>query len=268
MVHHRLALNSMSTATWPLQADLELCAELGVARSGIFLGKAEAVGLERAVALVTDAGLEVTEVACQGPTPSEPARWGEERSRLRRALELAVAVGSPVVSVTTGSAGSLEWEAAAAGLGESLAPVVDAAARQGVVVAIEQTLPLRHEVGFVHSCRDSVDLARRFGLGVVLEAHYCFAERGIAETVHQAGDVLAVVQVSDLVPPLHQLLDRAVPGDGVIPLERLIRHILDGGYQGCFELEMLGPRIEAEGYAQACRRGVEALDAILRAAGA
>jgi len=43
---------------------------------------------------------------------------------------------------------------------------------------------------------------------------------------------------------------------------------VQSGYAGVFELEMLGPRIEAEGYASACRRGVAHLDAVLAAAGA
>jgi sugar phosphate isomerase/epimerase len=50
--------------------------------------------------------------------------------------------------------------------------------------------------------------------------------------------------------------DRAVPGDGDIPLARIIAALLDAGYQGAFELEMVGPRIESEGYESAIARGV------------
>jgi len=44
--------------------------------------------------------------------------------------------------------------------------------------------------------------------------------------------------------------------------------LVEAGYTGPFELEMLGPRIEEEGYEAACRRGVAALSEILTAAGA
>ena len=183
-------------------------------------------------------------------------------------LDLAVALDTPCLGITTGPAGSLDWEEAAAALGQALAPVTEAAAGRGVVVAIEQTLPVRVEIGFVHSLRDSIDLATRFGLGVIMETNYCFKERGLADTVRSAGDRLTRVQVSDLVPPSTVIPDRAVPGDGVIPLTEVVRMTTEAGYTGPFELEMLGPRIEREGYEAACRRGVTALSDILTAAGA
>jgi sugar phosphate isomerase/epimerase len=36
-----------------------------------------------------------------------------------------------------------------------------------------------------------------------------------------------------------------VPGDGDIPLARRVGELLAAGYAGAFEIEMVGPRIEA-----------------------
>ena len=44
--------------------------------------------------------------------------------------------------------------------------------------------------------------------------------------------------------------------------------MLAAGYEGCFDLELIGPRIEEEGYASALRRAVDNLGAILDALGA
>ena len=65
----------------------------------------------------------------------------------------------------------------------------------------------------------------------------------------------AFVQVSDAVAGSVTTPDRAVPGDGDIPLESLLGRILEAGYQGAFDLEVIGPRIEQEGYASAIGRG-------------
>ena len=221
-----------------------------------------------AVDQVRGAGIQVSQVCCPGVAIADPARWAGDRSRLLDVLDLAVALGAPCLGTTTGPAGGLDWDEAAAALGQALAPVAEAAADHGVVLAIEQTLPVRVEIGFVHSLRDSVELAERFGLGVIMESNYCFKERGLATTVRAAGPRLTRVQVSDLVPPSTVIPDRAVPGDGVIPIDAVVRLVLDAGYAGPFELEMLGPRIEAEGYEPACRRGVAALSAILAEANA
>ena len=239
-----------------------------MARAALFVDKLTAAGPDRAVALVRAAGIEVTQLCCPGIAPGDRGAWADERARLLDVLELAVALGAPCVGTTTGAAGPLRWDQAATALGEALGPCAEAAAGRGVVLAIEQTLPVRVEIGFVHSLRDSVDLAARFGLGVIMESNYCFNERGLVDTVRAAGSRITRVQVSDLVPPSTVIPDRAVPGDGVIPLTGLIGMLVAAGYTGPFELEMLGPRIEQEGYESACRRGVAALSEILTAAGA
>jgi sugar phosphate isomerase/epimerase len=266
-VHPRLGLNSLSTASWPLERDLELYADLGVRRAGLFLDKLVACGEDRAVDLVKDAALAVDHVFARGVVPADPGSWAADRRRLLGALEVAESLGAPVLTITTGAAGRLEWDQAAAALAEALEPVLADAHRRSITVAIEQTLPVRVEVGFVHSFADSVTLADRLGqgIGVVLEAGYCFAERDLEGSVGSAAGAgrLAAVQLSDLVTPSATIPDRAVPGDGVIPLERIVRLALDNGYQGAFELEMLGPRIEAEGYAAACQRAVHFIDDLL-----
>jgi len=217
---------------------------------------------------VQAAGIEVTQLCCPGVSLSSQDGWADDRARLFDVLDLAVALSTRCLGTTTGPAGLLQWEEAATALGRALAPVAEAAAERDIVVAIEQTLPVRVEIGFVHSLRDSVDIAARFGLGVIMESNYCFHERGLADTVRAAGSLITRVQVSDLVPPSTVIPDRAVPGDGVIPLTALVRMMIAEGYAGPFELEMLGPRIEHEGYEAACRRGVAAMSEILTTAGA
>ena len=72
-----------------------------------------------------------------------------------------------------------------------------------------------------------------------------------------------LVQASDYVLGDRTAPCRAVPGDGAIPLERLLGDILDAGYTGVFDLELVGPRIEAEGNRAATRRAAERLSEIL-----
>ena len=51
-------------------------------------------------------------------------------------------------------------------------------------------------------------------------------------------------------------MNRRVLGDGDIPLEWLLGHLLDAGFAGYFEIETLGPAIEAEGYGPAIARSL------------
>jgi sugar phosphate isomerase/epimerase len=74
--------------------------------------------------------------------------------------------------------------------------------------------------------------------------------------------------VSDFAVGTLSTPNRLVPGDGDIPLARLLGQLLDAGYEGVFDLELIGPRIDEEGYGPASRRAVERLGALLDHAGA
>jgi len=54
-----------------------------------------------------------------------------------------------------------------------------------------------------------------------------------------------------------------VPGDGDIPIAARLEAIRAAGYDGAFEIEMVGPRIDDEGYEAAIRRAVAHLDGVL-----
>ena len=258
-MHPRLTVNSLSTASWTLEQDLELYDALGVTSAAWYADKLERAGLGRAVELIRDSGIRSAQVFTRGFTLHDASTWPGDRDRLRAAIDAATALDAPWLGLTAGPAGGLSWDDAAAALGRAVEPLRDL----GVGIAVEHSLPIRVEIGFVHSLRDCMALAERLDLGVTMEGNYCFAERGLDDTVRGGVDRLAAVQLSDLVTPSTTLPDRAVPGDGVIDLAALVGLVVDAGYTGQFELEMLGPRIEAEGYASAVRRAVDVLEGIL-----
>jgi sugar phosphate isomerase/epimerase len=140
--------------------------------------------------------------------------------------------------------------------------------RLGVRLAVEPTNPLRADLSFVFCMRDGFDLARAAGISAVLDLYSCWYERGLEHLVRKNLDVLALVQISDYALKTYNTPNRSVIGDGDVPLERLLAMLLDAGYEGAFDLEILGPRIEEEGYASAIARSVERASQILDRLGA
>jgi sugar phosphate isomerase/epimerase len=230
------------------------------------LAKLEAAGLAQATARVVDAGLRVTNLLGLGFNLADRSRWPAQQERLVAAVEAASAMDAECFVLTTGSAGSMAWEEAADALGEAIAPVVGAAASSGVPLALEHTNSLRVDVGFVHTLRDVIDLTRSLDVGVVMECNACWAERGLADTIAAGVGLFRLVQVSDFVIGTLCTPHRAVPGDGDIPLARILGQVVDAGYTGVFDLELLGPRIEEEGYDTAIPRAVRALEGLLEKA--
>ena len=70
-------------------------------------------------------------------------------------------------------------------------------------------------------------------------------------------DVVALVQICDYKLGTFNMPNRCAVGDGDIPVERLLGMVLDAGYEGAFDLEILGPQIEAEGYRAPITRSLE-----------
>lgn len=263
-MHPRISLSAISTFSWTLDEDLAFYERAGITAIGASLAKLEAVGVETGAQRLRDAGLRVTNLIGIGPFRLDDAsRWAVQRDRVRRALDAAEAVDAGCLILTTGPAGQLTWEDAADALSEALAPLVAEARRRGIPFGLEHTNSLRVDVGFVHTLRDVIDLARRLDVGVCVETNACWAERALDATIRDGVDVFRIVQVSDFAIGTLSTPDRLVPGDGDIPLERILGQILAAGYEGAFDLELIGPHIDEEGYDAACTRAASVLGDLL-----
>jgi sugar phosphate isomerase/epimerase len=195
-------------------------------------------------------------------------RRNSESARARAAIDAAATAGARRLVFTTGPAGALSYENAAAALGEALPPVREHAAARGVALLLEPTNQLRDDLGFVHTLRDAVDLAGELGIGVCADLLWCWRERDLEATLRRGSDLIGLVQVSDCETGSTSMPCRVVPGDGAIPLDRVLAAVLESGYGGPFDLELLGPRIDAEGGPGALRRGADRLSELLARLGA
>jgi sugar phosphate isomerase/epimerase len=263
----RTCVSAISTFRLSLPEDIGFWKRHHIETVGVSVAKLEAFGWDEGTKLVVDAverGLSVADLIGLGPFHlARPDTWERKRERLVRSLESAVAVGAPLVVFTTGPFAPLTWDEAADALEAALAPVLEEARARGIEFAIEHTNSLRVDVGFVHTLRDAIDLARRLDTGVCMELNACWAERGLGATIAADVDRIRLVQVSDFKVGTVASSQRLVPGDGDIPLARIIGELVAAGYGGVFELELIGDAITEEGYDTAIPRAVRALDALL-----
>ena len=249
-LHPRLSVNSLSSVGQPLQADLAMWEKLGVDHVGLISPKLAAEGWDRSLDLVTAAGLRVSNVST-------------EQQAIAESLRFAASTGGSTVYICSGPGGARTWEEAAEGFGAEIAPLAAMADQLGVRLALEPTNPLRADVSFVHSLRDALDLAGDAGMSVVIDLYSCWYERGFEELVRDHVDAIALVQVCDYRFGTFDTPNRVVPGDGDIPVARLLAAVCEAGYSGVFDLEILGPQVEAEGYASAVGRSIERMEELL-----
>src|SRR6201987_4634090 len=97
---------SLNTATVRRQGDLteivEACARHGIRAIDPWRDQVAAVGLDRAVRAVRDAGLELSGYCRGGMFTSDTARRGEVRDDNRRCVDEAKALGAPCVVLVAG----------------------------------------------------------------------------------------------------------------------------------------------------------------------
>jgi sugar phosphate isomerase/epimerase len=266
-VHPRLTiLARRSERARPPEQELDELARGGAERVGLSGRKVLAEGVDDVVAAVERAGLSVTHLGLGPILPlADPRQLERARKDVRNAIDAAVALGASSVYGPPGGAPSLEWEVAAAAFADGVAPIADHAHMRGVALLIEPTISLFADMSIVHTLADAADLAERAGIGVCLDIQHCWSERGLRAAIRRAAPRTGLVQLSDWVAGTRHHF-RAVPGEGAIPLERIVGWILEDGYAGLFDLELdFG---EGDAATETVSRAIAAAGALLERLGA
>lgn len=272
-MHDRIAINHLCFMADPMPTFSTHLRALG-ARKVSLLGPlllAEG-GVEAAQALVNsgDYGVEtITQPFQMGQHISNKEKdWVTPRAQLSRLIDIAAQLNAQSIYMVTGGHGALDWDEAARCFAAAIAPCVAQSEAASVQLMIETTNPLFADIHIAHSLADTIKLAEIAGIGVCIDLYACWTESNLKTLIAEAMPKCRAVQFSDYVYGDRTIPERAVPGDGAIPLERLVGWVLDAGYTGAFDMELGGPRIRAEGEFAAVRRSADYMSDLLRRLGA
>jgi sugar phosphate isomerase/epimerase len=251
---------SLNTATVRKQGDLvqivEACARHGIRAIDPWRDQVAAVGLDRAVAAVRDAGLELSGYCRGGMFTSDAARRIEVRDDNRRAIDEAVALGAPCIVLVVGglpqysrpgSAASRDIVKARAQVEDAIAEMLVYASEARMPLAIE---PLHPAYAADRACVnttmqaldicDQLDPQRSGALGVALDVYHIWWDSELLPQIARAGrERLLAFHVCDWMVPTKDILnDRGMMGDGVIDIRSLRSAVEAEGYSGYCEIEI------------------------------
>ena len=265
MTHPRLSVSEMCTYPWPFADELALWDELGVCRVGLIGAKVDQHGRDAATAALRDRSMVATTIITSNFDLSAPATWDATRANINDTVDLAAVVGG-CTYFTPGRRDGRSFDELAASLADAVAPCVEYAAAKGVRLAIEPSL--RTDQSFVHTLRDGLDVAepRRYRdhrrPRELLDRARLRGHRPSSRGPHR--NACSSPTRSSARPKSHHPAGAPYPATATLPIAGFFRAALDAGYTGAFELEMVGPKIEAEGHASATRRAVEQASALLQ----
>jgi sugar phosphate isomerase/epimerase len=255
--HRALSIN---TATVRKQGDLvaitEACARAEIKAISPWRDQVAAVGLNRAVAAVKDAGLELSGYCRGGMFPADAARLPEATDDNRRAVDEAVALGAPCLVLVVGglpqysrpgSQPSRDIDAARAMVEDGIATLLEYSRQAGLPLAIEPLHPMyAADRACVNTMRQALDICDRVDpertgmLGLAVDVYHVWWDPELKEQIRRTGkDRLLAYHVCDwLVPTTDLLLDRGMMGDGVIDLRGIREAVEAVGFTGYSEVEI------------------------------
>jgi sugar phosphate isomerase/epimerase len=251
---------SLNTAKVRKQGDLaqivDACVRHGIRAIDPWRDQVAAIGLDRAVTAVRDAGLELTGYCRGGMFTSDAARRQEVRDDNRRCVDEAKALGAPWIVLVVGglpqysrpgSAASKNIVAARDQVDEALAEMLDYARQAGVKLAIEPLHPAyAADRACVNTTKHALDICDRLdpnrtgSLGVALDVYHIWWDPELLPQIARTGkDRLLAFHVCDwLVPTKDILNDRGMMGDGVIDIKSVRAAVEAQGFAGYSEVEI------------------------------
>ena len=251
---------SLNTATVRRQGDLaaiiEACARHGIRAIDPWRDQVAAIGLDRAVRAVRDAGLELSGYCRGGMFTSDASHRIEVRDDNRRAVDEARALGAPCVVLVVGglpqysrpgSVASKNIAAARTQVDDAIAEMLDYARTVQMPLAIEPLHPAyAADRACVNTTQQALDICDRLdpqrsgALGVALDVYHVWWDPELLAQIARAGrDRLLACHVCDWLVPTRDILnDRGMMGDGVIDIKSVRSAVEAQGFDGYSEIEI------------------------------
>jgi len=246
-------INEFTTQPWTFEEDLAHYAELGVNTIELCEQKLDEQHWAQQLARVAGSGLTISAVQplvrTFGPSQMQPAPQGAEArtARLRQTIERLApyAQGCPFV-VNTGAPEQGDVAGAVQLTIRELQGLAGFAADHGVRLALEPlsatSMNTETAIWTVSQALDILDAVSHPGVGLCLDVWNVWQEAHLEAEIRRAAGRIFVLQVSDWRTP-QSSGDRLVPGDGTIPLGRLLRVVHETGYTGACTVEIFSQHV-------------------------
>jgi sugar phosphate isomerase/epimerase len=239
-MHPRIAVHEVCfPASWDFETVLSMAEHAGIERIGLATIRHQD-GWSEAVARINATPIAVPYL-CHASmfAYDRPSTWDASTRRLIDTIDAAVAVGAATIYTTTGPAGRLDFDDAVEALSRAVAPALEYAKAAGVALLTETANPFYAGSHFLHTLQDTIDATAAAGLGICLDVHAVWRERDLLGKIRAASGQIGLVQVSDFIAG-NVGPARDVIGDGLIPLAGILAAVLETGYPGTIDLELVG----------------------------
>lgn len=249
----RLSINEMTTYRWSFEEDVNRYHAAGINAIGVWRQKLSDFGEEKGIELLAETGLNVSSILWAGGfTGSDGRSHRDSIDDARDAIRLAAAVKADCLVVYSGSRGGHTHNHARRLIKGALSELAPLAGELGVTLAIE---PMHKgcagEWTFLTSLTDTLELLDAVAsphVKMTFDSYHLGFEDAVVEQLPTIAPRVGIVHLGDAkIPPVGEQ-NRCRLGDGILPLASIVQQLESAGYDGWFEVELMGEEIEATDY--------------------
>ena len=261
----RLSMNEMTTYRWSFDEDVRNYSAAGIAGIGVWRQKLSDFGEDKGLELLRDTGLSVSSLLWAGGfTGSDGRSYKDSVEDAREATRLAGRLKAGCLIVYSGARAGHTHNHARRLFKSALNELLPIAAESGVTLAIE---PMHEgcasEWTFLTTLNESLALMREIddpALKLVVDTYHLGHDPALVEQLPEVADRIAIVHLGDAKSPPQGEQNRCRLGEGTVPLASILGALKSAGYQGFYDVELMGEEIETMDYQELLQHSKKAFE--------
>lgn len=263
-----LSINEMTTFRWSFDEDVARYRDCGIEAIGVWRQKLADFGEAKGIELIADSGLAVSNLLWAGGfTGSDGRTYEESIADARDALHLASQLKTRNLVIYSGARNGHTQNHARRLFQSALVELLPLAADLDVSLAVEPMhASSADDWTFLTSLDDAITLLDAIDnpyLKLTFDTYHWGHEPGIVERIGQIAPRIGIVHLGDaLTPPDHEH-NRHRLGAGKLPLPCIFKALRRAGYEGYFDVELMGEDIESCDYRQLLEGSKRAYEQLL-----
>ena len=264
----QLSMNETTTFRWSFEEDVANYAAAGIPAIGVWRQKLSDFGITKGTELLQESGLIVSHLLWAGGfTGSDGRSFKASVDDALEALQTANALQAPALIVYSGARAGHTHNHARRLIRDALKEMVPVSSELGVTLALEPMHPdCATEFTFLTSIDDVLDAIEAVGspqVKMVFDTYHLGRDEACVERIGQISQHIALVQLGDSRGPSRTEQNRCLLGEGIVPLKEIVNALTAAGYDGFYDVELLGEEIETIEYSQLLEHAKKAFDDLL-----
>jgi len=258
-------MNETTTFRWSFEEDVANYAAAGIPAIGVWRQKLSDCGENKAIELLAESGLKASQLLWAGGfTGSDGRSFRASVEDATDALRTTAALSSGVLVVYSGARAGHTYNHARRLIKDAMEELAPLAAELGVALALEPMHPAcATEFTFLTTVDDVLELIDTVGsptLKMVFDTYHLGQDPDIVARIPEFAPHVAMVQLGDARQPPATEQNRCRLGDGVVPLREIVDAFQAAGYDGYYDVELLGEEIETIDYHELLEHAKQAFE--------